>query len=234
MRIWVLYEALEAVVFDLDGTIVDTAPDLHDQLRITLEAWDRPCPPLDDVRTMVGDGARVLIERGFRATGGLPPGADLDQLFQGFLERYTAEPVRLSRPFDGLEALLDRLDGAGVRLGICTNKPQAPSETLLRTLGLDARFQTVVGGDVLPVRKPDPGHLNEVLGRLGVLATRTIMVGDSRNDLLAARAAGVACVLVSFGYTETPAADLGADLVIDRLGDLDQALAQLSRLDGWR
>ena len=178
---------------------------------------------------MVGDGARALIERGFNASGGLPPQTDLDQLFRGFLERYTAEPVRLSRPFDGLAPLLDRLAAGGLKLGICTNQPQAPSETLLRRLELDSWFQAVVGGDVLPVKKPDRGHLDGVLARLEVRPERAIMVGDSRNDVLAARACGVPCVLVSFGYTEVPAAALGADLVIDHLDDLDQALLQLSQ-----
>jgi phosphoglycolate phosphatase len=220
---------LKAIVFDLDGTIVDTAPDLHDQLQTTLSAWDRDCPPVEEVRAMVGDGARTLIQRGFEATGGWPDGADLDQLYQEFLERYTAAPARLSRPFDGLGPLLDRLDEVGLRLGICTNKPQAPSETLLEELALRHRFPVIVGGDALPVRKPDPSHLTEVLSRLGVAPEETVMVGDSRNDLLTARAAGVPCVLVSFGYTETPAVELGADHVVDRLDELEPALVLLRR-----
>jgi len=224
-----LFEPFRAIVFDLDGTIVDTAPDLHDQLRITLADFDRPCPPLAEVRAMVGDGARALIERGFTATGGWPESADPDQLYGSFLARYTADPLRLSRPFEGLEALLDELCAAGLRLAICTNKPQAPTRGILDGLGLARHFEVVVGGDVLPIRKPDPGHLAAVLDGLGVTAAESIMVGDSANDVLAARGVGLPSVVVSFGYTRVPAAELGADLLIDRLDQLPGALRRLAR-----
>lgn len=223
-----MFEPLRAVIFDLDGTIVDTAPDLHDQLEITLRQHDRPCPPLADVREMIGDGARVLIETGFAATGGWPADADLDLLYAGFLERYTAEPMKLSKPFPGLGPLLDELGAADLRLGVCTNKPQAPSERILVALGLAGRFEAVVGGDVLPVRKPDPGHLGAVLERLGCAPEAAVMVGDSANDVAAARGVGLPCVLVSFGYTRIPARELGGDLVIDRLCDLPTALRELA------
>jgi phosphoglycolate phosphatase len=217
----------DAVVFDLDGTLVDTAPDLHAHLNALLAELGRPGLALAEIRPMIGDGARALLQRGLAASGGLPAGADLDALFREFLSRYTAQPVRFGRVYEGVVAVLDALAAAGVRLGVCTNKAQAPSDRVLAALGLERYFPVVIGGDRLTVRKPDPGHLRAVLERLGAPPARAVMVGDSATDLATARAAGVACVLVSFGYTPIPAAALGADRVIDHFDALPDALAGL-------
>jgi phosphoglycolate phosphatase len=219
----------DAVVFDLDGTLVDTAPDLHFYLNGVLAELGRPALALDEIRPMIGDGARALLQRGLEASGGIPPDASLDQLFATFLERYTAAPARLSTPFAGLVQVLDDLAAAEVRLGVCTNKPQRATDRLLADLGLARYFGAVLGGDALPVRKPDPGPLLAVLQRLDVAPERAVLVGDSRNDLLTARGAGVPCVLVSFGYTVTPARALDADQVIDAFAELPAALAGLAR-----
>ncbi len=216
-----------AVVFDLDGTLVDTAPDLHAHLNEVLAEQGRPGLELAEIRPMIGDGARALLERSLRASGGLPPGLDLERLFAEFLRRYTAAPARFGGAFPGVVAVLEELTAAGVRLGVCTNKPQAPTDRLLAALELDRFFAAVIGGDALAVRKPDAGHLRTVLARLGVEAPRAVLVGDSQTDLLTARAAGVPCVLVSFGYTPVPAQDLGADRVIDDMAELGAALAAL-------
>jgi phosphoglycolate phosphatase len=217
----------DAVVFDLDGTLVDTAPDLHAHLNEMLADLGRPGFALDDVRPMIGDGARMMLRRGLEASGGMPDGVDLEALFAEFLRRYTARPQRFGAIFDGVEPVLQALGAAGVKLGVCTNKPQAPADRLLAELDLARHFPVVIGGDSLAVRKPDPGHLQAVLERLGARPGRAVLVGDSANDVSAAKATGVPCVLVSFGYTETPARDLGAARVIDHLSELSAVLASL-------
>lgn len=215
----------KAVVFDLDGTLVDTAGDLHLILTELMVEEGLPTPPLETMRGMIGDGAKVLLARAFAAAGVTPEAARLDALYAVFLERYTAEPCRRSTLYPGAAELLALLAEAGCGLGLCTNKPQRPSELLLESLGVAARFGAIVGGDSLPVRKPDPAHLGAVLDRLGATAADAVMVGDSRNDVITAQAAGVPCVLVSFGYTTVPARELGADMVVDRLAEVPPVLA---------
>lgn len=223
-----------AVVFDLDGTLVDTAVDLHLVLTELMAEEDLPTPPLESIRAMVGDGARALLARAFAAEGVVPDPERMDRLYARFIERYTEVPCRGSTLYPGASELLVHLAEAGCALGLCTNKPQRPSELLLEALGVLHRFGAVVGGDVLPVRKPDPAHLAHTLKILGAPdPASSVMVGDSRNDALTARALGVPCVLVTFGYTTVPARELGADAVVDRLDELPAALAGLgsARLD---
>jgi phosphoglycolate phosphatase len=219
---------LAAVVFDLDGTLVETAADLQAHVNAVLGELGRPELELADVRLLVGDGAGTLLRRGLEASGGVPEGVDLDLLYRRFLERYTADPARRSTVHEGVIGVLERLQAQGLRLGVCTNKPQAPSERLLAALGLDRFFQAIVGGDAVPAKKPDAGHLSAVLERLGVTPARAVMVGDSNHDVVAARALGVPCILVSFGYTPVPARALGADRVIDRFAEPPAALASLA------
>ncbi|MGI9420021.1 MAG: phosphoglycolate phosphatase [Geminicoccaceae bacterium] len=221
-------ECFDAVLFDLDGTLVDTAPDILDHLNDMLAELGRPGLQLHDVRPMIGDGVRQLMIRGLDASGGVPDDLDIDALFHRYLQRYAAEPARSSRPYPGMVETLETLSQIGMHLGVCTNKPQLPTDRLLARLGLGARFGAVIGGDALPVKKPDPAHLSAVLARLDVDPGRAALIGDSVTDLKTARAAGVPCVLVSFGYTAVPARDLGADQVIDHARDLIPALASLS------
>jgi phosphoglycolate phosphatase len=223
----VVVRPLDAVVFDLDGTLVDTAPDLHAHLNEMLAELGRPGFVLEDVRPMIGDGARMLLQRGLDASGGMPEGVDLEALFREFLRRYTARPQRFGAVFDGVADALGSLAAQGVKLGVCTNKPQAPTDRLLAELDLARHFPVVIGGDSLTVRKPDPGHLLAVLDRLGAAPGRAVLVGDSANDVQAAAAIGVPCILVSFGYTRTPARALGAAQVIDHMSELPGALASL-------
>jgi phosphoglycolate phosphatase len=219
---------LDAVVFDLDGTLIDTAPDLQAHVNEMLADLGRPALDLETVRPMIGDGGRKLLQRGFDASGGLPADADLDALFAEFLRRYTAMPLRFGTVYDGVVDILEALTRAEIKRGICTNKPQAPADRLLAEIGLDRHFPVVIGGDSLPVRKPDPDHIGAVLARLGADPTRAVMVGDSANDVMAAQASGVPCVLVSFGYTRVPARELGAARVIDHMSELPAALASLA------
>jgi phosphoglycolate phosphatase len=211
----------QAVVFDLDGTLVDTAPDLGGALNRLLAEHDRPAIALDDIRQMIGDGAAKLVERGFSASGGFP--ADPGLLVSRFLVLYEQSVADLSRPFDGVAATLDRLRAAGLRLGVCTNKPAIPTQQVLAALDLDGYFETVAAGDG-PARKPDPRHLMGVVDRLGATAATTIMIGDSANDVAAARAAGSKVIVVTFGYTPIPARELGADAVIESFEELPALL----------
>ena len=221
-----LADTARAVVFDLDGTLVETAGDIHAVLAEIFVEAGLAAPPLPAVRGMIGDGARVLIERALAAAGAA---ADLDRLHARFVARYAEEPCRHSRAYDGAHELLADLRGAGWRLGLCTNKPQAPTEALLQVLGLGTAFDAVIGGDRLPgIRKPDPRHLAAVLAGLAVAPAAAVMVGDSRNDLLTARALQVPCILVSFGYTPVPASELGADAVVDSLRLVPALLADLA------
>jgi phosphoglycolate phosphatase len=218
----------DAVVFDLDGTLVDTAPDLQAHVNAVLGELGRPGLDLQGVRLMVGDGARTLLRRGLEATGGVPDGVDLELLYRRFLERYTADPARRSTVHAGVVEVLSGLRAEALRLAVCTNKAQAPTDRLLAALGLDRFFEVIVGGDAVAAKKPDAGHLRTVLERLGVAPGRAVMVGDSAHDLAAARSLGVPCILVSFGYTPIPARALGGDLVIDRFEELPSALDHLA------
>jgi len=225
----IVTRALEAVIFDLDGTLVDTAPDLQAHLNEMLAAFERPGLDRETMLPLIGGGARAFLQCGFEVSGGLPDGHDLETLYARFLERYSAEPLRFGGPYAGVVATLEELSAAGVKLGVCTNKAQAPTDRLLAALGLDRYFGAVIGGDALAVRKPDPGHIGAVLERLGAEARAAVMVGDSDYDVLGARAAGVPCVVVSFGYTNVPARELGADRVIDHFAELPATLDELIR-----
>lgn len=216
-----------AVVFDLDGTLVDTAPDLHRVLAVLMDELDRPPPTLDNVRAMVGEGARVLLERALDASGGAPPDVEIGALVARFIEVYSADPVRHSVPYEGVLAELERLAALRVPLGVCTNKPQLPTDRVLAALDLERYFAAAIGGDALAVRKPDPEHLAAVLRGLGVGSNRAVLVGDSRTDLLTAQALGIPCVLVGFGYSTMPVRELGADEVIDSFEELPAALARV-------
>jgi phosphoglycolate phosphatase len=206
-----------AVVFDLDGTLIDTAPDLGRALNALLAEHGRPAVEPAAVRHMVGDGAARLVERGFAATGGLPD--TLETLTRRFVAHYEAGIADASRPFPGVNDALQRLAAAGIALAVCTNKPDRLTFKLLDALDLRRHFAVIAGGDV-PARKPDRRHLLDVLARLRAEASAALMVGDSANDVNVARNAGVAVVAVSYGYTTTPAAALGADALIDRLDQL--------------
>jgi phosphoglycolate phosphatase len=221
-----LADDIRAVVFDLDGTLVETAADIHAVLAEVLTESGLAAPTLPAVRAMIGDGARALVARALAAMG---HDAEIDALHARFTARYAEVPCRHSTPFDGAAELLAGLRRGGWRLGLCTNKPQLPTLGLLCALDLEQAFDAVIGGDVLPgIRKPDPRHLAAVLDQLGASPAAAVMVGDSGNDVLAARALKVPCILLSFGYTTVAARELGADAVVDRLADVPAAIAGLA------
>jgi phosphoglycolate phosphatase len=212
------------VVFDLDGTLIDTAPDLTAALNHVLKTLDRPTVPEDSVRHMVGHGARILLKRGPAASGPEPSDEQIEALMPAFLDYYGRHVADRSVPFPGMAAALDELAAEGARFAICTNKPEALSVSLILTLGLAKRFPVIVGADTLPVRKPDPRPLAHAVQRLGGDLARTIYIGDSETDLKTARAAGVPVILVSWGYTPVPAVELGADRLIEQFSELPDAV----------
>lgn len=216
-----------SIVFDLDGTLAETAPDLAGAMNAVLRSEGRRDLPVAHVRHMVGRGARVLIETGFMATGAPVQGDRLDELFARFLDHYREHVCDTSHLFPGVRETVARLQGAGHRLGVCTNKPIALTELLLAGLDFRAPFAAVRGADSASYRKPDPRHLFDVVDEMGGDRNRCVLIGDSETDAKTARAAGVPCILVSFGYTEIPVAELGGDAIIDRFDELPAALARL-------
>jgi phosphoglycolate phosphatase len=216
------------VIFDLDGTLVDTSPDLTAALNAVLLAAGRKPLPEEEVRHLVGRGARVLIERGMEATGDPVDEALVPKLLQDFIDHYGANIAAGSQPFPGAEKAIRRLIAANHPLGICTNKPEALTFKLLDALDLRRFFPVVLGADSQPYRKPDPRHLLDAIAKLGSDPRHAVMIGDSDTDLKTARAAGVPVVLVSFGYTEIPVRDLGGDAIIDHFDALDAAIASLA------
>ncbi len=215
------------IVFDLDGTLVDSAPDLIGSLNVVLGECGLSPVPMEAVRALVGRGARALIERGFAAAGERLDPARAEGLTTRFIEVYHARIASESRPFPGVEAALAALGRAGARLCVCTNKRTDLSLALLEALQLDTPFCAVVGADRTAARKPDPRHFLDTVAQAGGDPRHALMVGDSSNDVDAAKAAGAPVVVVSFGYTETPAAELGADLLIDHFAELPAAAERL-------
>ncbi len=216
------------VVFDLDGTLVETAPDLIGALNGVLAERGHPPLPLSAARHLVGRGARALLTRGFEEAGEPLTDETAPPYVARFLEIYEARIARESHPYPGVAEALDALEADGAKLAVCTNKPGGLSRKLLGELGLLDRFVCVTGADDAPVRKPDPGHLLACVAQAGG-AERVLMVGDSIADVSAARGADVPVLVVSFGYTETPPAELGGDGLIDAFAALPAAARRLLR-----
>ncbi|MFZ4409168.1 MAG: phosphoglycolate phosphatase [Paracraurococcus sp.] len=183
-------------VFDLDGTLVDSAPDIHAALDRLMAGQGRPGFARTEVTSMIGDGVRVLVERATAARGLVFS----ESLLASFTADYTARAAEATALFPGIAAALDALAAEGWRLAVCTNKPAAATAALLSALGLDGRFAAVGGGDSFPVRKPDPGHLLGTLHQAGGDPARAVMIGDHSNDVRAAQGAGLACLFAGWGY----------------------------------
>jgi phosphoglycolate phosphatase len=215
------------IAFDLDGTLVDTAQDLVGTLNWLLTAEGVAPLAMEAARPFIGRGARWLIERGFQAAdAALAPG-EVQPLLDRFLVRYEAHIADASRPFPGCIAALEVLKAKGAKLVVCTNKLTGLSTTLLDALDMSRLFEAVIGADRAPAIKPDPRHLLTAIAEVRGNPARAIMVGDAGTDAGAAIAAKVPLILVSFGYTETPVAELGADSVIDHYDELPDACARL-------
>ena len=219
-------EGPSTVLFDLDGTLVDSAPDLSAAIDQMLRALGRPSVGEERVREWVGNGAAVLVRRALAGTFEYKDDPNTDELtfrqaLDLFFTAYEDLNGQRSQVYDGVEIWLKALRFSGCRLGVVTNKPHAFTGPLLRKMGLDHWFDVSVSGDSLPQKKPDPAPLLHAMGKLGGTPRTTLMVGDSINDIQAARNAGMPVVAVRYGYTYgTPVDDLGADIVVDSLAEL--------------
>ncbi|WP_062011484.1 HAD-IIIA family hydrolase [Aureimonas sp. AU4] len=208
-------------VFDLDGTLVDTAPDLTGALNHCLQLAGLPALHVDDVRPHAGRGARAILRLGYEMAGREADEASLTEQLPRFLERYGAHIADDSRPFPGAVEALDRLRRAGFRLAICTNKTESLAQRLLAELGLAGDFVAICGSDTFAGRKPDPVHLLGTVSLARGTAARSVMIGDTDTDMEAARRAGLRSVLVDFGYDPCPAARAKADLVVTHFREID-------------
>ncbi|MDR3495379.1 MAG: phosphoglycolate phosphatase [Ancalomicrobiaceae bacterium] len=217
------------LVFDLDGTIVDSAGDLITSLNLVMAEEGLPAIPHAAVSAIVGAGARAMIERGLRYLGEDPALRDIDDLMARFIVHYSRVMPADSRPYPGLGATFDRFEAAGWRFAVCTNKPEALSYQLLDALDISPRLSAICGGDTFAVRKPDARHLFGTIEKAGGDPADTIMVGDSRSDIEVARNAGIPVVAVTFGYADRPVGEFGPDAVIDHLDELWDAVAGLKR-----
>jgi phosphoglycolate phosphatase len=215
------------IVFDLDGTLIDTAPDLISTLNIILAREGMPPVEYDSARRMIGGGAKAMIERALAAEGRASSKAELDRLFAAFIDHYAAHIADHSRPFPELEATLEHLAGEGHRLAVCTNKLEWLSVRLLDMLQLTRHFVTICGQDTFGVQKPDPRMLRLTIERAGGEPTRAIMVGDSGTDIRTSRAATVPVIAVDFGYSEVPIALLRPDRIIGSYADLPAAIRDI-------
>lgn len=215
------------IVFDLDGTLIDTAPDLVDTLNIILAREGLAPVPFETARNMIGGGARTLIERGLQADGRPGLTAEVDRLYNDFVSHYGEHLADRSRPFPGAIAAIEQLAAHGCRFAICTNKLEWLSVRLVETLGISRHFAAICGQDTFGVQKPDPAILLQTIRKAGGHTGRAVMVGDSINDIEVARAAKVPVIAVDFGYTETPISALDPDLIIGHFGHLPAAVEKL-------
>jgi phosphoglycolate phosphatase len=214
-------------VFDLDGTLADTVHDLIDTLNVVMDREGLPHLPLAEGRELIGAGARALIERGLAAVDREVTPAHLDDMHRFFLAHYSEHLCVRTRLFPGVAQALDQLEAAGFRLAICTNKYEGLSVALLEGLGVAHRFAAICGRDSFPHCKPDPRHLTMTIDRADGDRGRAVMIGDSMTDIATAKAAGIPVVALSFGYSDTPVADLDPDRLIDHYDQLFEAVTNL-------
>lgn len=217
------------LVFDLDGTLAETAPDLVSTLNMILEREGLRPVPYETARAMVGGGARLMIERGLASAGARLPDEKIDRLFQDFLDHYEAHIADATTLFPGVVSALDRFEEAGWRFAVCTNKIEQASIMLLKALGIADRFAAICGKETFPVSKPDRRALLMTIEKAGGKHQNAIMVGDSKTDIETAQNAGVPVIAVDFGYTDQPVATYKPNRVISHFDDLWDAVADLGK-----
>ena len=214
------------VVFDLDGTLLDTHADLVVSLNHTIAALSLEPVSYDDLTHLVGNGARVMIERACRLRGHPLESDALPPLIERFVAHYAGNMPGHTQPYPGLIGAMDRLKSKGYRLAVCTNKMESLALGLLEKLDLTSYFDAISGGDTFPVRKPDARHLTGTIDRAGGDITRTVMIGDSINDIAVAKNAGVPSIAVPFGYSDVPVSTLDPDHIITHFDELTPELVE--------
>ena len=216
------------VIYDLDGTLIDSAKDM--QVAVSRVLADHGLAPVteDDVRLFMGQGSKVTMNKAFTKYGRQLDDTALSAVTREFVRYYEADPVSHTSAFAGVPEVVARFARLGLKQGVCTNKFERPSRMILEHLKLMPPISDVAGADTFPVRKPDPKHILMLLERMGGAPGRTVMVGDSIHDVEAAHGAGLPAVLVSWGYTDRPASELGAEAVIQTFGGLPEALQQIA------
>jgi phosphoglycolate phosphatase len=217
--------AAPTIVFDLDGTLIDTAPDLVDTLNVIFAREGLAPLPYKVARNLIGGGPRAMIARGVEARGGVLPQSKLEQMFGDFISHYRDHLADRSRPFPGLIDALDALAADNCRLAVCTNKLERLSVLLLDRLKLADRFTAICGQDTFGIQKPDPEILRRTVAAAGGTMQETIMVGDSVTDIRTARAAGIPVIAVDFGYSEQPVAEYAPDRTISHFAQLPASIA---------
>ncbi len=215
------------IVFDLDGTLVDTAPDLIDTLNVVFARERLPPVPYETARRLIGGGAKAMIARGIEAEGGVLEPAKIERMFDGFIAHYAEHIADRSRPFPGVTNALDALASQGSRFAVCTNKLERLSILLLEKLKLADRFQAICGQDTFSIQKPDPEILRRTIVAAGGSQQHAIMIGDSATDIHTARAAGIPVIAVDFGYSERPVSEFGPDRIISSFAQLPAAIAAI-------
>jgi len=219
------------IIFDLDGTLIDTAPDLVDTLNVIFEREGLPQVPYAIARCLIGGGARMMLARGIAAEGIAVAPEKLERLFADFIAHYNKHVADRSRPFPGLTEALDALAAGGLRFAVCTNKLERLSVLLLKTLNLADRFAAICGQDTFGVQKPDPEVLRRTVEAAGGSLPHSIMIGDSATDIRAARAAGIPVIAVDFGYSERPVSEFAPDRIISHFEQLPAVIADILPLN---
>jgi phosphoglycolate phosphatase len=218
----------DTVIYDLDGTLIDSAKDMQVAVSNVLADHGLPEVTEDDVRIFMGQGSKVTMGKAFAKFGKPLDEATLSAVTKEFVRYYEADPISHTVAFEGVADVVAHFARLGLKQGVCTNKFETPSRTILEHLKLMPPIADVAGADTFPVRKPDPKHILMLLERMGGDPKRAVMIGDSIHDVEAAHAAGLPAVLVSWGYTVKPASELGAEAVIQTFGALPEALGAIA------
>ena len=218
----------DTVIYDLDGTLIDSAKDMQVAVSRVLADHHLPAVTEDDVRFFMGQGSKVTMGKAFAKYGRTLDDAGLSAVTREFVRYYEADPVSHTSAFAGVSEVVARFARLGLKQGVCTNKFERPSRMILEHLKLMPPISDLAGADTFPVRKPDPRHILMLVERMGGAPDRTVMVGDSIHDVEAAHGAGLPAVLVSWGYTDRPASELGAEAVIEKFDALPEALRQIA------